>query len=99
MNIFLIGADGTGERQVSKDGMFPVWWPDGRQIGFVAAAPEGGGQIRVVSLRDGSIRTLPGIRLASLNHPFAVFPDGRRLVFGNAEHLSDEIWVLEPRRP
>jgi Tol biopolymer transport system component/predicted Ser/Thr protein kinase len=97
--IFVIGVDGTGERQVSKEGMFPVWWPDGREIGFVAAGPDGGGQIRVVSLRDGSIRTLPGIRLASLNHPFAVFPDGRRLVFGNAEHLSDEIWVLEPRRP
>jgi Tol biopolymer transport system component/predicted Ser/Thr protein kinase len=96
--IFIVGADGRGDREISKDGLYPVWWPDGRQLGFVASGPDGRGEIRIASLADGKIRTIEHVRLATLNHPLAVFPDGTRIVFGNAEHLSDEIWVLEPRR-
>jgi TolB protein len=96
--IFVIRPDGSGERQLSKDGLWPVWWPDGSQIGFVAVGPDGSGQIRAVSLHDGAIRTLERIRLATLNHPFTVFPDGGRIAIGNAVHVSDEIWVLERRR-
>jgi Tol biopolymer transport system component len=96
--IYIIRADGSGERQLSKDGGWPVWWPDGRQVGFIAIGPDGNGQIRTVSVGDGTIRTLDRVRLATRNHPFAVFPDGGRIVLGNAVHVSDEIWVLEPRR-
>ena len=96
--IYMARADGSGQRQLSKDGGWPVWWPDGSQVGFIAVGPDGNGQIRVLSLRDGSIRSLDRVRLATRNHPFAVFPDGRRIVLGNAVHLSDEIWILEPRR-
>ena len=96
--IYMARADGSGQRQLSKDGGWPVWWPDGGQVGFIAVGPDGNGQIRVLSLRDGSIRPLDRVRLATRNHPFAVFPDGGRIVLGNAVHLSDEIWILEPRR-
>jgi TolB protein len=96
--IFVIRTDGSGERQLTKEGGWPVWWPDGSQVAYIAAGPEGHGEIRVVSLRDGTIRRLDSVRLAELNHPFAVFPDGQRLVVGNAVHLSDEIWVIEPKR-
>jgi len=96
--IFIIRADGSGERQLTKEGGWPVWWPDGSQIGYIAVGPNGNGQIRVVAPRDGTTRTLDGVLLAGLNHPFAVFPDGQRLVVGNAVHVSDEIWVIEPRR-
>jgi eukaryotic-like serine/threonine-protein kinase len=96
--ISVIHPDGTGERQLTKEGGWPVWWPDGSQIGYIAVGAKGGGEIRTVSLRDGTVRRLESVRLATLNHPFALFPDGLRLVVGNAVHVSDEIWVIEPRR-
>ena len=93
--IFLIGADGQGERQLAKSGGWPVWWPDGHQIGYSAIGQSANQEIRVLSLRGGATRTLEHVRLVGTNHPFAVFPDGRRLVVSNAVHLSDEIWMME----
>ncbi len=96
--IHVIHPDGSGERQVTKEGGWPVWWPDGSQIAYIAVAADGNAEIRVVSLRDGTTRRLESVRLATLNHPFAVFPDGQRIAVGNAVHQSDEIWVIEPKR-
>jgi Tol biopolymer transport system component len=96
--IYTVRADGSGERRLTPEGGWPVWWPDGTQIGYLAVGPDGNAEIRVVSVRDGAIRTLDGVRLQGLNHPFAVFPDGHRIVVGNAVHDLDEVWVLEPGR-
>ncbi len=71
--ISVIRADGSGERQLTKDGGWPVWWPDGSQIAYLAARADGNGEIRVVSLRNGAIRSLESVRVAGLNHPFALF--------------------------
>ena len=55
-------------------------------------------EIRVVSLGGGAMRRLDSVRLVGLNHPFAVFKDGQRLVAGNEDYVSDEIWVIQPQR-
>jgi len=96
--IVVIHADGSGERRLTTDGGWPVWWPDGRQLGYLAIGPDGNQQIRLVEL-DGSAspRTL-SIKLNGTNHPFAVTPDGRSIVVSNALHVSDEIWLVEPKR-
>ena len=94
--IFVIKRDGTGERRLTPDGGWPVWWPGGKQIAFLTLGPQGN-QIRVVSL-DGAARLIGSIKLEGTNHPFAVFPDGKRIAGTNAVHVSDEIWLLEPRR-
>ncbi len=52
----------------------------------------------MTTVKDGTTRTLDSIRLQGSNRPFAVFPDGNRIVVGNAIHDLDEIWVLEPKR-
>ena len=96
--IFVIGADGTGQRQITKDGGWPVWWPDGKRIGHLTLAPDGNAQIRVVTVKDGVMRTLDHIRPKGSNRPFAVFADGSRVVIGSMIHDLDEIWVLEPKR-
>jgi Tol biopolymer transport system component len=94
--IFIINQDGTAERRLTADGGWPVWWPDGKQIAYLTLGPQGN-QIRVVSL-IGETRLLSSIKLEGSNHPFAVFPDGKRIAGTNAVHVSDEIWLLEPRK-
>ena len=94
--IFVISPDGRGERRLTIDGGWPVWWPDGRQLAYLTLGPQGN-QVRVVSL-DGATRLLGSIKLGGSNHPFAVFPDGKRIAGTNAVHVSDEIWLLEPRK-
>ena len=95
--IFLIKPNGTSGRRLTREGGWPVWWPGGREVGYLAVGADGNQEIRVASL-DGSTRTLTNIKLNGTNHPFAIFPDGRRLVGSSAVHVSDEIWLLEPGR-
>lgn len=92
--IFVIGRDGSNERRMTREGGWPVWWPDGRQVAYLAIGSDGNQEIRVASL-DGATRLLHTIKLKGSNHPFAIFPDGRRIAVSNAVHISDEIWLLE----
>jgi hypothetical protein len=52
----------------------------------------------VVPSTGGSPRPVPGIAFSGSNHPFDISPDGKLLVTTNAIHVSDEIWLLEPRQ-
>ena len=44
----------------------------------------------------GAARALD-IRFNGTNQPFDVSPDGSAIVTSNAVHVSDEIWLMEPR--
>lgn len=94
--IFVIGADGRGERRLTEVGGWPAWWPDGRQIGYLVAGPLGNQELHVVPLDGGPSRHLAAIRYRGWNHPFDVSPDGSSIVTTNGVHQSDEIWFLEP---
>ena len=96
--IFVINPDGSGERRLTNEGGWPVWWPDGKTIGYVALGAGGDQEIRQVSLDGSNVGTLTGVKFVGSNHPFAVFPDGRRLAITNAVHVSDEIWLLQPAK-
>ncbi|MBI3669281.1 MAG: serine/threonine-protein kinase, partial [Acidobacteria bacterium] len=96
--IFIIHADGTGLRRLTETGGWPVWWPDGKQIGYQALGPDGNEQIRAVPLEGGPSSPLATLRFAGTNYPFDVSPDGQRLATTNSVHLSDEIWLLRPPR-
>jgi Tol biopolymer transport system component/predicted Ser/Thr protein kinase len=91
--IFLADAKGGQARRLTNDGGWPVWWPKGNQIGYLAIGPRGNQEIRVVPAAGGASRVLEKIRLIGTNHPFAVMPDGRVIV-SNSIHLSDEVWLL-----
>jgi eukaryotic-like serine/threonine-protein kinase len=97
--IWLIRADGTDRRRLTQTGGWPVWWPDGKQIGYQTVSSEGNAQIAVVRLDGGPPRTLDTLRFYGTNFPFDVSPDGSRLIVTNSQHLSDEIWLLEAQGP
>jgi Tol biopolymer transport system component len=91
----LIRADGTEQHRLTQTGGWPVWWADGKQIGYQTVTSEGNTQIAVVRLDGGPPRTLNRLRFYGTNYPFDVSRDARRLVTTNSQHLSDEIWLLE----
>jgi Tol biopolymer transport system component len=93
--IWLIKADGTEQHRLTQTGGWPVWWPDGKQIGYQTVTSEGNTQIVVTRLDGGQTRTLDALRFYGTNFPFDVSRDGRQLVVTNSQHLSDEIWLLE----
>jgi len=96
--IFVIGSDGSGMRRLSEAGGWPVWWPDGKRIGFQGLGADGNQEIFEVALTGGSPRPLRFIRLQGTNHPFDISPDGKLLATSNCVEVSSEIWLLEPAR-
>jgi len=94
--IFLVDPDGSHVRRLTQSGGWPVWWPDGTQLGFVVLGRNGNQEIQVVSASGGSPRPLSAITFNGSNHPFDISPDGKTLVTSNAVHVSAEIWLLEP---
>jgi TolB protein len=93
--VWVMRADGSGARRLSETGSWPVWWPDGKQIGYQAVGPDGAQQIRVVPFVGGASRLLPGLRFEGTNHPFDVSRDGVWLVTTNEINVLHEIWMLK----
>jgi Tol biopolymer transport system component len=94
--VFIVHPDGSGLRRISENGGWAVWWPDGDQLGFQVIGPDGNESIRVFRLKNGETRTLPNVHFVGSNHPFDISRDGKWLTTTNYQHLSDEIWLLEP---
>jgi Tol biopolymer transport system component/serine/threonine protein kinase len=94
--VYIVHPDGTGLRRVTENGGWAVWWPDGEQIGFQVVGRDGNAQIQVLSLKTGEARTLPNLHFVGTNFPFDISRDGKWLVTTNNQHVSDEIWLLEP---
>ena len=95
--IFLIDADGRNETRLTAIGGWPVWFRDGKQIAYLVTGRDGKQEVYVVSRDGGPSRRLIDIPFYGSNYPIDVAPDGTRLVTSNAMHISDEIWLVEPR--
>jgi Tol biopolymer transport system component len=95
--IFVVDAAGRDPVRLADDGGWPVWWPDGRQVAYIAIGADGAQELRVVPSGGGPWRRLEGLRFLGTNHPFDVARDLRRLITSNAEHVSDQIWMLQGR--
>ena len=93
--ILITRPDGTGERRLTETGGWPVWWPDGRRIGYVTIRGDLTQQIQTITV-DGQPRVdLVPIRFVGTNEPFDVSRDGQFLATTDTVHVSSEIWVLE----
>ena len=96
--IFIVHPDGTALRRLTENDGWAVWWPDSQQIGFQAIGPDGNTQIQVFTLKSGELRTLPGFHFIGDNFPFDISRDAKWITATNYQHISDEVWLLEPNR-
>jgi Tol biopolymer transport system component len=94
--IVVIDPDGSNERRLTTTGGWPVWFPDGQQLAFLAADKNGQQEIQTMS-RTGTPGRPIAVDFNGFNHPFDISRDGSRLVTTNAVHVSDEVWLLEPK--
>lgn len=95
--IFVIGADGRGERRLTQDGGWPVWWP-GRGIAYLAIGTDGYQEVRIVNPAGGTPVRLETLEFAGSNYPIDISRTGASLATSNGVYVSAEIWLLEPRK-
>jgi Tol biopolymer transport system component len=93
--VCVMGADGSGVRRLTETGSWPVWWPDGKRIGYMNIGPTGSQQFLTVSLEGGPPKPLVGLHVTGSNNPFDVSPDGKLLASSDSVRLSSQIWLLK----
>jgi len=94
--ISVIGADGARLRRLSETGGWPVWWPDGKQLGYQNLGEDGSEEICIIPFAGGTPKALRSLRFRDTNNPFDVSPDGALIATGKGELLSPDIWLLQP---
>jgi TolB protein len=100
LQIFVINADGTGQRQLTHDRFFtfdPDWSPDGTKIVFMESRQVGKDTFQnrlAVINADGTGRKA----LTSFSGPGEInakwFPDGKRIVFERQKAKDSDIMVM-----
>ena len=100
-HIFVINADGTGERQLTSGDVTdrsPSWSPDGKRIAFSRGHPENQHRyqnyddvyIAVMDADGSDVRALT--RGDAADHFPAWSPDGRWIAYDN----NQELWIMDP---
>jgi eukaryotic-like serine/threonine-protein kinase len=91
--VFVISADGTGERRLTRTGGWPVWKPDGHHIGYVVMGPDTNQQVREVSVIDAAKNVATNLRFNGTNYPID-FPSNTTVATTNSVHLGTEVWLM-----
>jgi len=99
--VYVMNADGSGQRLVARNVGHLAWSPDGRKILVMRGGQQGPpatNAYAVVANADGSgLRTLT--RIAGANGALASWsPDGRRIVFVSKRDGNLEIYVINAGR-
>jgi Tol biopolymer transport system component len=87
-DIFTIGADGTGERQLTHsavDAYGAVWSPDGQRIGYATRTSSGTGIVRTIA-SDGSDPVT--VHDGQAAQAIVWSPDGARLLISYVDPLA-----------
>jgi Tol biopolymer transport system component len=93
-DLYVMNADGSGQRRLVKSGVRPRWSPDGQQISFMRLR-DGNWEIYVMNA-DGSGQR----RLAQHTWEAPAWsPDGRKIAFARwFDTQSVDIYVMNDRR-
>jgi Tol biopolymer transport system component len=100
--IFVVNADGSGRRQVTRlsaeegGAQAPAWSRDGRQLAIQVAsrAQKGLAHIWIVDVRTGEARKLAAHDARYLDETPSWFLDGQRLAFQSDRSGRMEVWVM-----
>lgn len=106
LQIFLMNADGTGERQLTRfsaeDGspQWPAWSPDGARLAIQSgrynrnAPAENTAHIWIVDVKSGATTRLNPHTTPYLDETPSWFPDGKRIALQSNRSGRMEIWVM-----
>jgi Tol biopolymer transport system component len=89
ISVYVVNADGSGQRRLARNGRAPAWSPDGRTIAFISDS-----KIYLMNADGSEHRQLtkpPGGR------SLAWSPDGRKLAFlrqGDCGQFCFNLWVV-----
>ncbi|HSD45440.1 MAG TPA: M28 family peptidase [Pyrinomonadaceae bacterium] len=100
--IFVVNADGSGRRQVTRipaeegGAQAPAWSRDGRQIAIQVASrtQKGLAHLWIVDVRTGEARKLNAHDARYLDETPSWFLDGKRLAFQSDRSGRMEVWVM-----
>ncbi len=91
--VWVMNADGSGKRQLTKHGGRPVWSPDGTSIAFGTADKNGGARIYRMSADGSGVKPLGGevLRLEPTENGggFEWAADGRILFYKTTDEYGD----------
>jgi Tol biopolymer transport system component len=95
--VFVISADGSGERRLTETGSWPVWSPDGKNIFYLTVGQDLNEHVRVVSVENPNSNSALDLQFNGSNYPIDLF-SRNLLTTTNSVHLNSELWVLSPGR-
>jgi TolB protein len=99
--IYTVEPDGSNRSQLIKEGGYPNWSPDGREMSFVRMKENNGSVISVMSADGSNLRNFNPIEefnggpIEEFNGgPATWSPDGTKLAF-NKSRISEDIYVVD----
>ena len=90
-DLWIMNADGSGQKRIVLGGFEPAWSPDGTKIAFLCG-PDGNDDICVTNIAGDSITNLT--KHPNRDHAPSWSPDGQKLAFYSDRTGRFEIFVM-----
>ena len=90
--LYVMNADGSGKRLLTRRAGGPAWSPDGRKIAFDGTTRDGKSELYVINADGSGKRRLT--RTAGQEIGPAWSPDGRKIAFSRGPNGHQQVYVM-----